>query len=134
MKITELTTGVTTGIATGAETPIGLPVAMPAPLPAQLPAPLPAQLPAHGLGPVADDWEAAEVWLAAIARRKAGGSGQTVATYRFHLAKLRWYCENVARVTPSRWTMQDVGGFVDFLDELPIDAVCARSGKRPSDS
>jgi integrase/recombinase XerC len=118
----------TTEITTGTETTPGLPVAMPAP--AQLPTQLPAQLQTHGLGPVADDWEAAEVWLAAIGRRKPGGSSQTVATYRFHLAKLRWYCENVARMTPSRWTMQDVGAFVDFLDALPIDAICARNGKR----
>jgi integrase/recombinase XerC len=84
----------------------------------------------HGLGPVADDWEAAEVWLASVARKKPGSSGQTVVTYRFHLAKLRWYCEHVARVTPSRWTMQNVGAFAAFLAELPFDAVCAKYGKR----
>ncbi|MET3135255.1 integrase/recombinase XerC [Oxalobacteraceae bacterium GrIS 1.11] len=89
-----------------------------------------APAPDHGLGPVLDDWEAAEVWLAALARRNPGGSSQTVVTYRFHLAKLRWYCERVARITPSRWTMREVGAFAAFLEDLPFDALCAMDGKR----
>lgn len=39
--------------------------------------PLPVQ---HGLGPVADDWEAAQVWLGAIASRGRRNSPQTTAT------------------------------------------------------
>jgi site-specific recombinase XerD len=89
-----------------------------------------APQPDHGLGPVADDREAAEVWLRSVARKSRSGSGQTVATYRFHLAKLRWYVEHVGRVTPSRWTLQDVETFKAFLADLPMDALCARVGRR----
>lgn len=97
-------------------------------LPAQLANNLmiPAPQPDHGIGPVEDDWEAAEVWLRSVARKSKSGSIETVATYRFHLAKLRWYCENVRRVTPSRWTVQDVEHFKGFLAELPLEALCAR--------
>lgn len=81
---------------------------------------------AHALGPVANDWEAAEVWLRAIAQRARKGSPETVATYRQHLAKLRWYCENVAGSTPSRWSVQDVEAFFTFLAKPPESALCAR--------
>jgi site-specific recombinase XerD len=91
---------------------------------------IPAPQPDHALGPVADDWEAAEVWLRAVARKSRNGSSQTVTTYRFHLAKLRWFCENVRRATPSRWSMQDVDAFRTFLADLPVDALCAREGRR----
>lgn len=97
-------------------------------LPAQLVADpmIPAPQPDHGLGSVQDDWEAAEVWLRSVARRSKSGSIETIATYRFHLAKLRWYCENVRRVAPSRWTVQDVEHFKAFLERLPFEAICAR--------
>lgn len=87
---------------------------------------VPAAQPDHGLGLVADDWEAAEVWLRSVARKSKSGSVETLATYRFHLAKLRWYCENVRRVTPSRWTVQDVEHFKGFLAQLPLEGLCAR--------
>lgn len=80
--------------------------------------------PGHALGEVSSDWEAAAVWLAAVARRSGNGSTATRDTYGFHLAKLRWYCENVARVTPSRWSMQDVEHFYRFLDDFPEYALC----------
>ena len=80
----------------------------------------------HGLGPVADDWEAAQVWLRAIASRGRRNSPETVATYGYHLAKLRWFCEHVHRVPPSRWTVQDVDAFYAFLADLPANALCAR--------
>jgi site-specific recombinase XerD len=81
----------------------------------------------HAMGPVADDWEAAEVWLRAVARKSGNGSVATVNTYGYHLAKLRWYCENVLRITPSRWSMQEVEAFYAFLENLPEDAICAPS-------
>lgn len=87
---------------------------------------VPAPQPDHGLGSVSDDWDAAEVWLRSVARKSKSGSIETLATYRFHLAKLRWYCENVRRVTPSRWTVQDVEHFKGFLAQLPLEAMCAR--------
>lgn len=99
-------------------------------LPAELPSPLTADRPEHGLGPVRDDWEAAEVWLGAIGSRPKKGSPETVATYRFHIAKLRWYCENVANKPPSRWTMPDVTAFFEFLTGLPDWALCAHDGLR----
>lgn len=86
--------------------------------------------PGHALGPVADDWEAAAVWLAAVARKSNNGSTATRDTYGYHLAKLRWYCENVARVSPSRWSMQDVEYFYRFLDDLPEDVLCAMGDGR----
>jgi integrase/recombinase XerC len=89
-----------------------------------------AAQPAHGLGPVIDDWHAAEVWLRSVARKSRSDSGETVTTYRFHLAKLRWFCEQVRRVTPSRWTLQDVEAFKEFLADLPANALCARIGRR----
>lgn len=81
--------------------------------------------PDHALGPVADDWQAAEVVLRAVREKSRSTTGQTEATYRFHLAKLRWYCENVARVTPSRWSAQDVVRFSAFLEDLPADALAS---------
>lgn len=80
--------------------------------------------PGHALGEVANDWEAAGVWLAAVARKSGNGSTATRETYGFHLAKLRWYCENVGRVTPSRWSMQDVERFYKFMEDLPDFAIC----------
>ncbi|MFZ4878423.1 tyrosine-type recombinase/integrase [Janthinobacterium sp. Mn2066] len=80
----------------------------------------------HGLGPVADDWEAAQVWLRAIASRSRRNSPETIATYGYHLAKLRWFCENVHFVPPSRWTVQDVEIFFAFLTDLPDSALCAQ--------
>ncbi|MEO7493892.1 MAG: tyrosine-type recombinase/integrase [Massilia sp.] len=85
-----------------------------------------AALPApHGLGPVADDWGAAQVWLDAIASRGRRNSPETIATYGYHLAKLRWFCENVHGIPPSRWTVQDVNAFYAFLENLPNSALCA---------
>ncbi|QYF93050.1 hypothetical protein KY495_20485 [Massilia sp. PAMC28688] len=86
--------------------------------------------PQHGLGVVADDWEAAEVWLRAIGSRPKKGSPETVATYRYHLAKLRWYCDNVAGKPPSRWVMPDVTAFFEYLRDLPETAICAHDGYR----
>lgn len=80
----------------------------------------------NALGAVADDWHAAEVWLQAIANRPRRNSPLTVTAYRQHLAKLRWYCENVSMNLPSRWTVQDVDAFYRFLKELPDHALCER--------
>lgn len=74
---------------------------------------------AHSLGDVADDWAAIDVWLGVVAANSPNGSGQTVATYRFHLSKLRWYCEYVCHRTPSQWSMQDVQSFKAFLEDVP---------------
>ncbi len=80
----------------------------------------------HALGPVADDWEAAEAWLRAIGNRSRRNSPQTVSTYRQHLAKLRWYCENVSLKSPSVWSVADVDAFIDFLKLLPVEALCGK--------
>jgi integrase/recombinase XerC len=73
----------------------------------------------HILGAVADDWHAIEVWLATVASNSRNGKTSTVATYRFHLAKLRWFCEKVLGRPPSTWSMQDVEAFREFLKEVP---------------
>jgi integrase/recombinase XerC len=79
-----------------------------------------ANLPApHSLGHVADDWAAIDVWLKAVEGNSRNRSKATVNTYRFHLAKLRWFCENVVSRNPSAWSLQDVASFRDFLAELP---------------
>ena len=101
-------------------------------LPVEIPLPaatLPA-LPVHGLGDVKDDWDAAEVWLRAIGSRPKKGSPETVATYRYHVAKLRWYCETVAKKVPSQWVMPDVTAFFEFLTDLPEWALCSHDGVR----
>jgi site-specific recombinase XerD len=79
----------------------------------------------HVLGQVEDDWHAVEIWLAEVQAKNANGSTQTVDTYRFHLAKLRWYCDYVGKLTPSNWSAQDVAHFRKFLTDLPVDARCA---------
>jgi len=86
--------------------------------------------PDHALGPVTDDWQAAEVVLRTVREKSKSTTGLTEATYRGHLAKLRWYCENVARVTPSRWSAQDVARFSDFLENLPANALACTGTKK----
>ncbi|RYE68630.1 MAG: hypothetical protein EOO79_03170 [Oxalobacteraceae bacterium] len=78
----------------------------------------------HTLGNVADDWQAIEVWLRTVKSNSRNRSTATVDTYRFHLAKLRWFCERVLGRTPSVWSMQDVETFRDFLADLPDFALC----------
>ena len=85
----------------------------------------PAEQPLHGLGQVADDWAAIEVWLAAVADNSASSTGETIKTYRYHLAKLRWYCDNHLHRPPSTWSAQDAQAFKGFLKELPDWALCA---------
>jgi len=80
----------------------------------------------HTLGAVADDWAAIEVWLGAVAANSPHGSGQTIATYRYHLAKLRWYCDTVCILPPPRWSMQEVQEFKAFLGDVPGFAITAR--------
>jgi site-specific recombinase XerD len=75
----------------------------------------------HTLGSVADDWQAIEVWLRTVQSNSRNRSTATVDTYRFHLAKLRWFCERVIGRTSS---MQDVEAFRDFLADLPDFALC----------
>ena len=86
--------------------------------------------PGHGMGPVADDWEAAEAWLRSVRRKSRTGSSATVDTYRHHLNKLRWFCENIVLVTPSRWSMREVDAYVGFLAVLPDAALPDDSGQR----
>lgn len=85
--------------------------------------------PAHMLGPVADDWAAIAVWLETVGANSRNGSQKTVETYRYHLAKLRWYCEHVAGVSPGQWHMQEVQAFKMFLADVPAHALCMRSGR-----
>lgn len=81
--------------------------------------------PPHSLRPVADDWGAIEVWLAAVADNSRSRSDETIKTYRFHLAKLRWYCEQELGRAPVAWSAQDVKAFKAFLSQLPERALSA---------
>lgn len=96
--------------------------------PAPLPAPTALAAP-HILGAVVDDWHAIEVWLGTVAANSRNGKTSTVDTYRYHLAKLRWYCENVLGRTPSQWTMQDVQDFARFLTAVPAHLL-PKTGER----
>ena len=82
-----------------------------------------APQPVHSLGPVANDWEAINVWLAAVADNSRSGSNETLKTYRYHLAKLRWYCERELGRPPSTWTLQDVKAFRNYLAQLPASSL-----------
>lgn len=75
--------------------------------------------PGHNLGPVADDWAAIEVWLATVCEDGESRSDETLKTYRFHLAKVRWYCERELGRPPSTWNLQDVIAFRKYLADLP---------------
>lgn len=84
-----------------------------------------APQPVHSLGPVADDWDAINVWLAAVADNSKSSSNETLKTYRYHLAKLRWYCERELGRPPSTWTLQDVKAFRNYLAQLPASSLRA---------
>lgn len=92
-------------------------------LPAHIAAPL-----AHILGDVVDDWHAIDVWLSTVAANSRNGKTSTIETYRYHLAKLRWYCENVLGRMPSQWSMQDVEAFRVFLTNVPVQFLPADRG------
>lgn len=92
-----------------------------------------APAPTHSLGPVADDWAAIEVWLDTVADNSRSGTNETIKTYRYHLAKLRWYCERVLLRTPSTWDAQDVKAFKQFLAALPPLAISAPGAKAGED-
>lgn len=81
--------------------------------------------PRHALGPVADDWAAIEVWLATVDDNSASRTGETIKTYRYHLAKLRWYCDTQLGRPPSTWSAQDAKAFKEFLAALPDAAISA---------
>lgn len=85
--------------------------------------------PGHTLGPVADDWAAIDVWLSAVADNSRSRTDETIKTYRYHLAKLRWYCEQELGRTPSSWSAQDVKAFKTFLSKLPQRALCGAGAK-----
>src|SRR5450830_434898 len=80
----------------------------------------------HVLSAVADDW------LAAVASniRRRSNSDDPVRTYRYHIAKVRWYCEHVIGRTLSAWDAQDVLRFEAFLADLPLRALCP-AGVKP---
>lgn len=79
--------------------------------------------PIHILGRVADDWAAIDVWLGTVDDNSRSQSGQTVATYRYHLAKVRWYCERHLGYPPSYWNVQDIKAFKSYLADLPPSAL-----------
>jgi site-specific recombinase XerD len=83
---------------------------------------------AHSLGPVADDWAAAQVWLAILKARPVAAT--TLATYQREIRRLRWYCEQRQRPLPSAWTYQDTLAYGEFLQHEAHQYVCP-PGLRP---
>lgn len=81
--------------------------------------------PGHSLGPVADDWQAIAVWLSTVADNSKSSTNETLKTYQYHLAKLRWFCERELGRPPSRWDIQDVKAFRTYLAKLPDSSLRA---------
>ncbi|MFZ6774544.1 tyrosine-type recombinase/integrase [Undibacterium sp. SXout7W] len=84
----------------------------------------------HNLGNVADDWEAAELWLTGLSIKRKGKASQTDATYGYHMAKIRWYCENVSKITLSRWSSQEAIIFLQFLQKVPKDCIATKGSRQ----
>lgn len=78
------------------------------------------------LGLVTDDWAAAEVWLATLKARNPPVSPRTLSSYRSEMDRLKWYCEKFRVVEPSRWTLQDVLAYLDFLRTRASQHICRR--------
>lgn len=85
--------------------------------------------PGHNLGQVADDWAAIEVWLQSVDDEGDARSTETLKTYRFHLAKVRWFCERELGRPPSAWTLQEVIAFRKYLAALPAASLRAVNDK-----
>jgi hypothetical protein len=62
-------------------------------------------------------------------RQQPSRTNETIKTYRIHLAKLRWCCEQELGRSPSTWRAQDVKAFKMFLLKLPEQALCAAGAK-----
>ena len=75
---------------------------------------------------VARQWAAAQEWLESVRLSGGENSEATANTYRFHVAKLRWFCEHEIRRPPSAWAQQDANAFVQFLRNMPARALCAQ--------
>jgi site-specific recombinase XerD len=83
---------------------------------------------AHGLGAVADDWQAIDVWLQLLDARQV--SAETLRAYQAQVRRLRWYCETHAAPTPRGWSYQDVLAYLAFLEKEAGSYICPR-GLRP---
>lgn len=98
----------------------------------QLPAPRPTPpTSSPALGPVADDWEAAKVWLTVL--RNRGVSAATLDTYGREVRRLQWYCATQDGGRPSAWTFQDADAYIRFLSDDAEAHVCPR-GLRPGEA
>ncbi|OEZ63904.1 MULTISPECIES: hypothetical protein [unclassified Duganella] len=74
------------------------------------------------------DWAAIATWMSEVAASSPRRSNLTTEAYGYHLAKLRWYCENVTGNVPSKWTAADVKAFENFLADLQPTVLSGRSG------
>ncbi|MYN16789.1 hypothetical protein GTP81_08490 [Rugamonas sp. FT107W] len=74
-----------------------------------------------------DDWDAVERWLSVLAEER---STCTLVTYRFHLAKLRWYCDHAGAPPLKMWSTTDFLHFKEFLHASPFEAVCPKNAKQ----
>jgi site-specific recombinase XerD len=101
--------------------------------PANVPAPIPESSPAlgrpaHGLGPVADDWQAIQIWLDVLRNRPV--SSDTLETYARETRRIQWYCATQGAPAPSTWSLQDALAYVAFLKSRSAEFACA-PGLRP---
>lgn len=72
---------------------------------------------------VAGAWQAVDVWLERVRHNGGDYSEETANTYRYHVAKLRWYCERIG-MAPTQWHQAHANGFVAFLRDPPADSLC----------
>lgn len=72
---------------------------------------------------LANAWAAVGDWLEEVRHNGGDHSQETANTYSFHVAKLRWYCEQFDKPL-TQWTKADANSFVAFLRDLPIDCLC----------
>lgn len=74
---------------------------------------------------VATAWKAVDDWLETVRHNGGDHSEETANTYRYHVAKLRWYCERTDTAL-IQWTQADANAFIAFLRDLPADCLCRR--------
>lgn len=76
---------------------------------------IPSQRPGCTLGPVSNDWEAAEQWFAALGLRRPPISANTLSNYRREVDRVRWYCEFLGHRPLGEWSLTDVEQYLSFL-------------------
>jgi integrase/recombinase XerC len=71
-------------------------------------------------------WSEISAWLEMVSFNGGDFSDETASTYRYHVAKLRWFCEREICVTLTAWGQEHVNAFIGFLRAVPEHALCAK--------